>query len=495
VHCWWLSAIAAHTHRHHSGRSNIRFLLQDHNQIDALIFGMKPARYPINTNVTLSGAIMNTKSLASALRIYFRGTFSKVINKVRPGILPFFLLLNRVRASQGWVLVLGGAHCRMVVEDLASAGYKVFLLDATPERNNWKFASGTQVIDVYDLANISDIVKIARRLGCNAVLQQSDDFLIPSFAAVNNQLDTNARFSDVAVAASTNKEVMRRRLAAAGMSVPWWSIVENDDDLDDLPLPAIIKPRYGQGSSGVAYVETLDAAKAARAFIQRELDQDSCVYEEFLPDRQFDIEGIIQDGTAHVHLVTEESYADDLPNFNRPSWYLHAPRAPSDLESEILRETHAALAACDFRSGAFHLELKFKDGIAYTIDTANRLGADFFRFTKLVSGIDTVHAYLQLLTGQPLDLEVLPRTPGQQILRFYNHTDRPNHSEIQTLARSLAKSRGISLTERGEILELTGEEKRLREFLERVYQGIPPQRPATLKSIRKQSAAGLQVVV
>jgi biotin carboxylase len=432
---------------------------------------------------------MNFQSLASHLRVYLSEAFSKVINQVRPAILPFFLLLNRVRARQGWVLVLGGTHCRIVVEDLAAAGYKVFLLDATPERNNWKFASGTKTVDVYDSANISDIVNIARRLGCKAVLQQSDDFLIPTFAAVNNRLDTNARFSDVAVAASTNKEVMRRRLADAGLSVPRWSIVKNDDDLDDLPLPAIIKPRYGQGSSGVAYVETLAAARTARAFIQRELDQDSCLYEEFLPDRQFDIEGVIQDGTAHVHLVTEESYADDMPNFNRPSWYLHAPRAPSDLESEILRETHAALAACDFQSGAFHLELKFKDGIAYTIDTANRLGADFFRFTKLVSGIDTVHAYLRLLTDQPLELNVLPQPPNQQILRFYNHTDRPNHLAIQTLARSFANSRRVSLTQKGKVLELTGKEEHLREFLKRVYQGSPPQGRAPLKSTSKQQAA------
>lgn len=383
---------------------------------------------------------------------------------------PFYQVRNLIRCRKEWVVVLASRFfTRELVEQLHLNGYRVFLFDSSPGQANWRFACRSKFIDVYDTRHIPSIVRTARALGCNTVLMPQDDNLIPIYAEVNRLLESDKRFSEVAVQSSLSKGFMRKRLAEAGMDVPVWTVITNSDEIEGLSLPAVFKPLYGQGSRGITYAETKKEAHAAAEHILNELGQSQCVVEEFLEGRQFDVEGVIKDGTPHVYLITEECYTDFLPNFTRPSWYLMGPDLPVDMEAEILRETHTALAACEFHSGAFHLELKFKGERAMTIDMANRMGADFFKYMRLVTGIPSVLEYLKTMTTGTVDSRPLSSIPRKPILRYFNYNDHPAHKEIRKLAFAMERDGKATLVLNGNQLELAGNERELRAFLEEVY--------------------------
>lgn len=383
---------------------------------------------------------------------------------------PFYHALNLIRCRKEWVVVLASRfHTRELVEQLQLSGHRVFLFDTSPRNANWRFACRSKFTDVYDRRNVPLIVRTAQMLGCDVVLMPQDDNLIPIYAEANRLLDSDNKFSDIAVQSSLSKGFMRERLAKAGMNVPEWTLIEKFEDIEGLNVPAVLKPLYGQGSNGVTYVETEREARAAAEHIFNELGQSQCVAEEFLSGRQFDVEGVIHNGTPHIFMITEECYTDFLPNFTRPSWYLMGPDLTEHMESEIVRETRAALAACDLYSGAFHLELKFKGNRAITIDLANRMGADFFKYVRLVTGIPAALEYLRAMTTaveKPRPIKLIPKRP---ILRYFNYEDHPAHEEIRKIAFAMERDGEATLVLNANQLELAGNEERLRAFLQKVY--------------------------
>jgi biotin carboxylase len=393
----------------------------------------------------------------------------KYIRRIAFFTRPLLNLRNRMQASKSWVVILGGrSYAREITQQLNVMGYRVYLLDAAPDAMNWRFAAASKKMNIYDPQNIPEIVELARKLGSPIVGMQSDDNLLPIYAEINRQLNNGTRFSGTAIQASFDKEAMRGCFEKAGMEIPVWKIIYNDDALEGLPLPALIKPRVGQGSKGVAYVETLEEARTAKAFIKDEMDQDSCLYEEYLDGRQFNIEGVVQNGTVYFHMITEECFTDFIPRFPA-CWYLFGPELDADIEKEILRETRDSLAACDFHSGAFHLELKFKENRAYTFDMSNRMPADFPRYTRQVMGIPAIADYMAAMCNQPLEQRPLKALPGQQRLRYYNYPDRSYHDQIRKISQDYAAKGKLDLFEDGFLLEMTGAEVILREFLEKTY--------------------------
>lgn len=401
----------------------------------------------------------------------YRAVLKPLLKKIILRFYRFFSLVlnaaNRVRCDGEWVVVLATFGGKELSRELHSLGYKILLFESCASQLNWLYACRTHFTGELNLEHVDRIVEEARALGCAFVMMERDDNLIPIYAEVNRKLDNDLRFSDTAVRASASKSYMRARLASAGLPVACGGSINTLNELDDLPLPAVIKPEFGQGSLGVTLVQSREEAELAFKNIRQDLGEICCVFEEFLLGRQFDVEGIVVDGKPHIHMITEECYTDFLPAFDRPSWYLHSPTLTPDLESEIRHGAMAALAACDLHSGAFHVEMKIKNGKAIVIDLANRMGADFFEYTKRSTGIPAIHECLKSMTPGSFVAEPRKDSAKQAILRFYNYQDRPASQAILMEAQMLDSTKQATLQKIGEELVLIAEEATLRRFLSR----------------------------
>lgn len=385
-----------------------------------------------------------------------------------PVIKPLIMIKNRILAKNDWVLVLGGkSNGREIVRQLWLLKHKVYLLDPAPTAMNWRFASASTVLDVHLPENIPEIVKFAHQLRCKVVLMGTDDSLIPIMAEVNRRLENDVNFTDTAIAASVNKNIMRHQFTNANLELPDWRKISNDDELTDIPMPCIVKPIIGQGSKGVCYVTDIASAKLALDFIHHEMNQNEALFEEYLPGRQFNVDGVISNKKAYLHMITEEAFSDFLPAF-KTCWYLFGITLEDKMRDEIFRETRAALAAADFQSGAFHVELKFKGDKAFAYDISNRMASDCPRCQLIVHEISLVEDYFKVMHGQSVMQREFP--VKRSLLHFYNYPERPNHKAINDLAKSKADSGEVRLSTDGPILEMTADkEDILRKFLDEVY--------------------------
>lgn len=113
------------------------------------------------------------------------------------------------------------------------------------------------------------------------------------------------------------------------------------------------------------------------------------LYEQYLAGRQFNLEGVLVNGTAHIQMITEECFSDFFPDIC-PCWYLFMPSLSQELNRRLREEALSALKACDFKSGAFHIELKTDGDNIYIIDISNRMAADFPKYFEAITGIDPV---------------------------------------------------------------------------------------------------------
>lgn len=369
------------------------------------------------------------------LQTIFRDATRSVAAALSPALFPVWNLWNRLTARGEKALVLiGTKYGRDLVRRLREAGHYVVILDRQPQALNWRLANEAQFLDTFDLANTARIVELARRLGVKAVLAQSDDRLIPQVAAVNNALGT-VNYSGSAVRCSLSKAEMHAALERAGVPTVPNAVVTDERDLQrhGVPYPVIAKADVGQGAHGYRICGDLEELRLGFNAVRKAFPDTAVLIEHYLTGRQFDIEGIVHRGEVRPYIVTEEDFFRHAPDLMR-CWYLFNPNPGPETAAELDRIVRDALAACDFRCGAFHVEVRLDaEGRAYAIDLSNRMGADFPPSVRTTTGRDMIHDYCLSMTGN----DVPPPPPAMPVLelRYYAHAFEPGRRRAAEVAR------------------------------------------------------------
>jgi biotin carboxylase len=196
-----------------------------------------------------------------------------------------------------------------------------------------------------------------------------------------------------------NKRLARERLRDAGMNVPWFVSASIYDDpkalADSVTYPAVVKPVALSGSRGVMRVDDAAGFVAAlyrlRALLQsadirgeRNDAHEVVLIEEFIPGREFAVEGVLNYGALHMLAVFDKPDPLDGPFFEE-TIYL-TPSASSKSELFQIRQTVAQAArAIGLRHGPIHAECRVNATGVYVIETAARpIGGLCARALRLV---------------------------------------------------------------------------------------------------------------
>ncbi len=175
----------------------------------------------------------------------------------------------------------------------------------------------------------------------------------------------------------------------------------------------------GQGAHSYRICETLEELQSGVASVRGAFPESDVIVERFISGKQFDVEGIIHRGDVRIYIVTEENFFRYPPKFMR-CWYLFNPGLDKEVETTVQNAAIETLKACDFKSGAFHVEVRLgSDGRAYAIDLSNRMGADFPGSVPGTTGRDMIGDYVNSMLGG----EVAPPPPAARRLelRYYTH--------------------------------------------------------------------------
>ena len=232
------------------------------------------------------------------------------------------------------------------------------------------------------------------------------NFVAEGLGLVGNGMDS--------AMAATNKHLMRLAFERAGLPSCRSILLEEDTDLEALPLryPVIVKPTDRSGSRGIRKVGEVSGLPAAIAFAREPSFEKKVLVEEFAEGREYSIEYLSWQGRHHF-LAATEKFTTGAPLFVETG-HLQPPR---HMEPETLAAIKAlvpqVLDSLGVRFGASHTELKVDDdGSIRIIECGARMGGDCIG-SDLVwysTGVDYVQAVIDVACGHAPDLR--PRRKG-----------------------------------------------------------------------------------
>ncbi len=272
-----------------------------------------------------------------------------------------------------------------------------------------------------DEEQYSNVLIFCKAQGVDLVLLQAEDSLIDLYNYLNRELNNKGN-SKLAARCSMDKTVMRETLNKNNISVVKNTIVNNLEDLDNVDFfPCVVKPSSGLGSEGVVLAKSKAELRASlyksQASSRTKKLTESFFVEQYIEGRQFDIEGIINNGNILIYCIVEENYSGFFPYFNA-NWFFFNAFIPKDILNKIEKTVQSAFNACELKHGAFHCELRIdKNKNVKIIEFSNRIGGQNFELSMArATGRPVVDLYVHSMLGENI---IMPKNENNFLLEKY----------------------------------------------------------------------------
>ena len=198
-----------------------------------------------------------------------------------------------------------------------------------------------------------------------------------------------------------DKRKMRTAFEKAGVASPAGKELTHADDrvLEEIGLPAVVKPVDGSGQRGVTEIRSAEELAAA---VERALAASragAAVLERYVEGDEYTVNGFLLEGEYFPMSVTQR-----LLHPPPPLGVCIAHRYPSrfDREPELFELAHAASAAVGIESGPSYVQVRVdRADASWVIEVGARLGGGKdAELAKLVTGFDAIRANVLWALGQ-----------------------------------------------------------------------------------------------
>lgn len=257
---------------------------------------------------------------------------------------------------------------------------------------------------------LESIRAAARREGGFAAVVAPDDATVELAGRVASELGL-AGNPPGAARLSRRKDLARARLAAAGVRVPEFRVLDLRRllDLSGISFPCVVKPVAMSASRGVIRAD--DAAELAAAVgrvrtivsgARDEEERSRLLVESFVPGPEVAVEGLLQDGRLEVLAIFDKPDPLDGPFFEE-SIYVTPSRLGRAAEERIVECVRRAVAAFGLVAGPVHAELRWNAGEAWLLEAAARtIGGECSRLLRFSAGHSLEEVVLAAAMGRRL---------------------------------------------------------------------------------------------
>lgn len=299
-------------------------------------------------------------------------------------------------------------------------GLYVIAVDGNPE------AAGLRLADqgvVMNLRDVVSVIRLAKEADIACVLPVPLGAILTTVGAVNDALGLRG-ISQIAAQRCTDKLLMRRVLAAAGLPAPRFQEAGDADSIEAaaiaLNFPVVTKPRYGSGSRGIFVAR--DRAEL-RQWLPWHLEQrhqtrqETSIVEQFIPGVEIGVDGVAVENRFSVVLVRDKEVTP-LP-FRLP--YAHL--VPSSLVhiygDRLTKVLETAAAALGLQNCLLHADILVSSSNELVILDISGRPSGFnisARLLPAATGIELTHQAIQLALGQSACFE--PKQQRGAVLRM-----------------------------------------------------------------------------
>ena len=224
---------------------------------------------------------------------------------------------------------------------------------------------------------------------------------------------------------SRRKDLARIRLAAAGIRVPRFRILDlrHPLDLSGVPYPCVVKPVAMSGSRGVIRANSepelaavIERVRAIVAGAAEEDERSRLVVESYVPGAEVAVEGLLSDGRLEVLAIFDKP--DPLVGpFFEESIYVTPSRLGMHAEERIVECVRRAVTAFGLSTGPVHAELRWSEGEAWLLEVAARtIGGECARLFRFGAGHSLEEVVLAAAMGRRLRRGRMPGAAGVMML-------------------------------------------------------------------------------
>jgi len=213
----------------------------------------------------------------------------------------------------------------------------------------------------------------------------------PAYVAAQIAARFGLRFHSAAAAQIAGDKLRTREcFRAAGMRVPGFQVIEHGAPLPAaVRYPCVIKPIDSSGSRGVIRADNVAGLLAARERIGHMWRNPTLLVEDFIPGREFALDGLVTAGKLRVLALFDKPDALDGPFFEE-TIYVTPSREPELVQHAIGEAAQAAVTALGLSDGPVHAEMRVNDAGVWMLEVAARpiggLCARVLRFETAPSG-------------------------------------------------------------------------------------------------------------
>lgn len=264
------------------------------------------------------------------------------------------------------------------------------------------------------------VVEICRKEKVNGIISFSLESALPTVVYVANKLRLVGN-SEECIRLTQSKFAQRQALEKAGIPVPKYYLIENEDDLDKVQCryPIIVKPVDSGGSQGICKVESRGKLKEAYVYAISFSRTSKAIIEEFVDGREFSVEYISHQG-KHYFLQITDKVTSGAPRFVEMQHHQPAD-IPASVWKRIQTMVEEALTALKIENSASHTEIKWNSNDElYIIETGARMGGDYITsdLVRLSTGYDFVEGAIKLAVGR-FEVPTFPK-PMHSGVYFYS---------------------------------------------------------------------------
>jgi biotin carboxylase len=314
------------------------------------------------------------------------------------------------------LLILGaGIDQNYPIKTAKEQGLRVLAADSNPNAPGFRFADEAAVISNRDVVALKKLCddSASRGYPVVGVLVMGTD--IPQIAA-ELALHLNIPGPSINTGLwTTNKFLMKEKLAEAGVAVPWYALANSFNDLKRLMREHggnkfVIKPTDRSGARGVFMVNADDAnLQILYDEAKAESYGGEVIVEAFIEGDQISTESILWHGKAYTPGFVDRNY-EMLDRF-APSVIenggIHPSKFTGALKDQVKDLVERAALALGIKNGVAKGDVVIAlDGTPMIIEMAARLsGGDFSEsLIPLGCGVNIVGAAIQIAIGRTPNL-------------------------------------------------------------------------------------------
>jgi biotin carboxylase len=307
------------------------------------------------------------------------------------------------------ILILGAGHQQLkLIAKARSRGAVVIVLDR--DRNAPAVSLASQYIEC-DMLDIKKAIKIAHEYRIDSIATGGSDQVMVTVAAVAKSCQLPCHLTEEAAFRATNKVAMTQAYKKLGVPIGQRIFVKEkfeDNTLEELHYPLVIKPVDAQGQIGTSLIQDHTLLRKSVELALKHSRSKTVAVEEFIEGPEIAAGAWLEKGKLNLIAVTDRVTYNPPPAIGISLQHILPSKTAADAYQNIADILSRVARAYEITDGPLHAQLIMSQDGPRVMEVGCRFGgANEVDLYKHTLGIDILEKTLDLAFGDfhPLNFD------------------------------------------------------------------------------------------